>query len=215
MNPIIFVMGYGGGQKVFDRHIPLWLAHGWPVHVLTSSDNPVRTSLPIIIAGKQGPIGINHYHFVLESFRRFLRFSEHDISIWFEYDSFCTIPNPTLQHGFHANVETNVEGGRFRSPTYPLYPMVMDRKSVSEILATAMKHPEVIEEGYADRLLGALSGLCGVEFKPFSPPGFCRNTILKEDYPELIKTLRAGGQWIHGIKDNETLGLIQNTVRSN
>lgn len=209
MNVLTVVMAHGGAQAIFDRHLPLWEAHGWPIQVLCPRDDLVFTKHPMMAFGKSEHHGLEQKQRLLEAMMHVVKIAP-NYSVWFDYDSFCLEPDPLLlcgpAYGIYANHGINQEPVRFLAGIYPGAPMAMSHETLCELLFAAIRLPLVFEEGFADRLLGAWAQIAGIPITGLN--GFWKTEITKAEWENLDRFLAAGAIWIHGVKSEATFNHI-------
>lgn len=208
MNVLTVVMAHGGAQKIFDRHLPLWEAHGWPIEVFCPRDDLVFTKHPIYAYGKSEHHGEEQRLRLLEAMKWVVKLG-YDYSVWFDHDSFCLNPTPPLfpaSGTIYANVGSNQETLRFLAGVYPGAPMHMTHGTLCELLFAALQSPLVFEEGFADRLIGAWAQIGGIPMVQHD--GFWKTEIAKFEWDNLDRALKAGAIWIHGVKSEATFNHI-------
>lgn len=210
MNVLTVVMAHGGAQEIFDRHLPLWEAHGWPIEVVCPEDDRVKTNHRMSAFGKSEHHGREQRFRILEAMKWVLQLG-YDCSVWFDYDSFCIHPNAVkIRHIYdiQANVGENLEPWRFLAHWYPGAPMVLTHSTLCQLVFAALQSPLVFEEGFADRLIGAWAQIGGIGVGTFDPPGFWKTDINEAEWPNLDRALAAGAIWIHGVKSEATFNHI-------
>lgn len=206
MSTGIIIHAHGGRQDIVDRHLPLWEAFGHEVIFVTPTNSKVETGHPQFSIGKtshHGPLCFHRVMLVLQVAAR----SSHDQFILFEADSFGLDPHAKILKGIRANIGVNHEPERFLAQRYINWPWTADRESVEKMLAVSDKY-DIYEEGYADRVYGALAHFAGIPILAHDPVGFGPNDILPEHWNYVSTLIHAGGVWFHGIKDKETLDFM-------
>lgn len=204
----IIIHAHGGRQDIVDRHLPLWEAFGFPIYFVTPQNSSIKTThhqITFGLSAHHGRMCFGRVMFILERARDL----PHTHFIFFEADSFGLDPKPILHKGIRANIAVNFEPGRFLAQRYINWPWTADRESVEKMLAVADKY-DIYEEGYADRIYGALAQYAGIPILPHDPPGYGPNDILPEHWGIVWGLIRAGGVWFHGIKDQATLDFMLN-----
>lgn len=207
-------MAHAQAQATFDRHLPLWEAHGCPILVYCPANSQVQTRHPVLAYGKAS-------HHDAEANRRFkfllrhLERSLYDKFVVFEYDSFCLTPQLPLNDPAIAgnifydgeHLKNGFEGESFIHP--PLMFEAFALQSLNEVL---QEMPDTACRGFWDRLLGYATEKGSWWCRDFLADGigFSRNTIETTDIPAVEKAVLAGATLIHGCKTEQCLKAILN-----
>lgn len=209
---IIVVFGYGKVQPVFDRHLPLWEAHGFPILVCSPVDDPLQSG--------HEPLnyGLSEHHGRQTTLRCYTSLEEavkrgYAAIVLMEYDAFCLRKEFIIRPGLHGIISHTLEPRRFIAPRYVLPPWTLDGYSARKMLKIYKRYPEVVEEGYMDRLLAAWAFLAGVPILPLlwdSPPVA---TLTPSDRDQVRLLASRGVCYWHGVKDAATFDLITNAYR--
>jgi hypothetical protein len=221
----VTVLGHGGAQDAFDRHVPLWrgLNSGTCVSIIISpEDDPLDTTRTWRSARhkllgpshRAGPGWAVRFLWLFETLQNTTDCSHHLI---FEYDSVCLSPDVPAQTGLSAIPMANTDLARFLAPRFSPPPWLIDHHSLQAIRRVALKYPDVTEEGFGDRLMAAWAYLASVPILAFQPPGYADERIDIHDPAKmraLDQTLRRGGRLFHGFKDAETLEAAQKILSS-
>jgi len=213
MKTLIVVCAWGGGQRIFDLNSGFWESHGCDILVCCPEDSPVRTRFNLFVSGRSvhcGPLAVPRW----KAITREVVLRGYDASVWFEYDSFCLKPDlGVITNGLHCTIGVSGEPHRFSSRRYAGFPWTFTAESLGKVMTVAENYPDITEEGYHDRLMGAWCELAGVPMTPHNPPGYAPNTILPEHYPDVFKSAQAGCCWWHGIKDIATRDFITQSYK--
>lgn len=208
----LLIHGHGRAQDVFDRHLPLWQRHGCPITVFSPDENPLNTSLQ----------KVNHpYHGqgkdsskLWELFLVWMIEQPEEEFVIFEYDSFCLSKEIQFKKGLSGVVLDNLSGNSFMNHRYCGHPLGLDKYSAAKMLLVLREYPDVIEQGYIDRMYPALASLAGIPLLGWNPRGLCYNTILPEHIQQLKDSITSGGRMFHGIKTKEMLDVCLETMRA-
>lgn len=206
MKLFILVTAHGRAQVTFDRHLPFWLAHNPDELIICSPANDIVKAkgfwqLPAFEASHHGP----------ESYKRLMFGLRHafdcgaDFYVLFEYDSLCLEPRLDFLPGFQCIVQRNPGDREYATDTWPNFPVIMDHDTLGVLLGMARKFPDLQENGYQDRIMGALAAKAGIQLVEHQPKGYSHNTILPDHLAEFQAALLTGATMIHGIKDRLTL----------
>lgn len=201
-------------QATFDRHLPYWRAHGFPLFVACPTDSVVNTGIPMFTIGRRS----HHDAMANYRFRKTLEFLATVPSDWFvihEYDSLClepVIPIILFEHGrimgnVFQNNDPNFEGSQFIHP-----PLLMDRETLLKIVSVGQDVPDEAEHGFWDRWLGLVCDRGGIEVCGYGNLGFSRNTIEAVDYSIARARVRDGAVMIHGVKTAKVLQGLQEAM---
>lgn len=197
-------------QDVFDRHLPYWEHHGWPVIVISHRDNPIKTKHELILCGDNEHAGVSGYRRIY-AMLELLASRRHAFAIIHEWDSICLEPNPVLKLGYTGNIWPNRDPSRFIAYRYANFPWVIDHESAKAMFATMRRYPSIEEEGFHDRLLPALAEMSRVPLFGFGNLGMSNDTLLERDRDELSrKILNYRACWIHGIKSEGAFNVVIN-----
>lgn len=203
MKALITVLAHGKALGVFRMHMPLWEMHELPIEVWCPTDDRIPDSecdYPIT------PFGLSEHHgdgMAARINQILLMHSRtaYDYHLLLEYDSFVLGKEIAFRPGFTSNLYYNKEPNRFFGHVYGLPPWMLDAVSLRAMEATARRHPNVREEGFADRQLAALSLLAGVKLSGFEKEGFSRATIGIPDIGKMRELIVNGATMLHGFKD--------------
>lgn len=195
-------------QDIYDRHLPYWEHHGWPIIVICPHGGAINTKHEVVLSGQCKHTGNDGWLrlrtvFTIIVKRRF------DYGTIHEYDSFCLEPNPILRPGIYANMLPSFHPERFMCYRYCGTPWTIDRDSASRMLKTMDHFPNLLEEGFHDRLIPALAKVAGVPLFSHNQKGYVNETFLESDRLELerrIKFHRAC--WLHGMKSDKTTDAV-------
>ena len=135
------IMAHGGGQAIFDRHMPVWLSNGYPITVVTPTDSPVSTNHALVRIGTR-------QHHGTEAIERFVRVISYAVSagrpriLFDEYDSMAReIPDSVKDKpGFHGFVWRDGDPRNGFAGTFFVHPpLYMDIQSAKDILKAAVR----------------------------------------------------------------------------
>lgn len=211
MTPLITILAHGKAQEVFDRHLPIWRKHGWPIQVYSPDNDPINKEHPDINyvnlgnAAHSGDIAIDRVRETIERLGRLTQFSFHLVC---EYDSFL-LKDPSLDNGLFGIVFRNYESLlRFHAITYPNPPFWISRDGMSALGGVANVYSRLTEEGQTDRKFAACARYANIPVFDYHPIGFSRATITPEHFMDLREYIQRGAFAFHGIKSKETLDFI-------
>lgn len=210
------VIAHGKAKDTFFRHLPIWKTYDQPIEVWCPVDDPIPQSecdIPINYVGMAEHCG-PQAHLRLATMLSVLSRSDYDYHLIFEYDSLSLCPNIQWAPGFRGVLFANLERSRFFGKLYANPPWMMDAMTLRAMEATARRHPNVREEGFADRYLSALSILAGAKVQAFDPPGFSRAPIDLPELPAMKKAIDMGATMIHGVKSGWVLEAAQEFYRN-
>jgi hypothetical protein len=195
-------------QATFDRHLPFWEHHNWPIVIICPKDSVVTTKHEVVSVGLTSHSGTNGY-LRCERILELITERKPRWTIINEYDSFCLDPRPELKKGFWGNIQPGYDLSQFVCNRYPNPPWTLDLESAKTMLAFHRKYPDIEEGGFHDRLLAAWSTLSGVPLIGFHLKGFSNDTLLERDSGELERRIiHHGACWIHGVKTENALKII-------
>lgn len=195
-------------QAIFDRHLPFWEHHGWPIIVITPKTKPLDTTHERIFCGDHGHSGANAYSRV-HCLLKLLSERRYRFAIIHEYDSICLDQSPRMRIGLCGNVWPNYDPSRFMTLRYANPPWTLDRRSAVAMWEAMNRWPDVEEEGFNDRLLPALAEIAGVPMLGFNNEGYSNDTLLERDRDMLeFRIKRKRACWIHGIKTEAALNVV-------
>ena len=209
MSTLIAIMTHGAANATFLRHLPFWEKPGHDILICTPSDDPAhshgREVFDSGISTHSGMEAVNRHRNVLrECIRR-----DYDWSLVTEYDAlFLGDHLPEFAIGLSGIRNPNYELERFKSLWVLGAPWVIDRESRKNIVAYADTHPDVTEEGCADRFLTAWARSAGVPTHQIPQAGLHMNTITPADYGAMVEACKAGGRFFHGVKTAECLEIL-------
>lgn len=224
MNCSVTLIAHGAAKETLLRHIPFWLSLK-PTYFLVVSpvDDQVSgvdltpTGVPVQCASIGGrghacPGSILRLRWILERLASLNDVEQHFVS---EYDAIPLASSISLKPGWIGPMQCNNNPEWYSAKTYSTSPWMADRKTVKAMSAVSCARIDITERGMADRYLAAIANAAGVLLADYDPPGFTRNTIQPEDWPEMSSRVRKGLTMIHGIKDMKTLEQIQLSLSRN
>jgi|GEM_PF-1656070 len=201
------VFGYAGGQKIIDRHLPLWKQVSDEVMLVFPEDSPNSgKGAHLFPTGRSNKYGEECLKRQLAGMRRSLDFDA-DFYVFLEYDAFM-LARPVEREGVQANVFPNRDP-RFLGPGYFHFPWIFDAKSLKQFAAQATLDP--FEMGFVDRWLqGQLARMnLPVHNLRRLREGFSRNTLRTRFQRRFaVELARKGGYAFHGVKDRALLRRI-------
>lgn len=191
--------------EAFARHTPVWLQHGFPVLVLTTTDGPIKSQFNTVRIGKMGglsPLAIPR----IKSQFVYLTSLDYDWFVVFETDCLClskTLPEGIWQKkGLWANVMTDITG-RYYCKTWPSPPWVFDKESLVKFTTVAAMVRDDIERLASDRWMAVIADFGRIPLNSFGAQGFSTNNFWHS--PEMPNFIRKGAVILHGIKDERAL----------
>jgi hypothetical protein len=194
------VFGYAGGQRIIDRHLPVWKSVSDEVILVYPEDSPNRGH------------GVRHFptgrsnKYGEECLKRQLAGMRHSLSVdadyyvFVEYDAFL-LARPIARSGVQANVFPNRDP-RYRGPGYFHFPWIFDAATLRRFAEGASIEPQ--ENGFVDRWLQCQVTNLGIEVHNLRAlrEGFSRNTLRTRGQRRFaVELARRGGYAFHGIKD--------------
>jgi len=214
----VVVVAHAGEQRLFERHLMLYLRIGPPLTVLTPKDNPIPFRGVVTYPSDDG--GKNH----VRRWRQLLPIlaeMDADRIILFEPDSFALVPEipefyvigPDRVKRFDAPmVIGNVKYGpsshaAVSSTHYVLHPIILTRAAIRSLLEAWRAIPDDFEGGHSDRALFRLAQQSGIRIVDFHRYGLGYGDIriFPAEYPAMVNAIQKGANLIHGIKDWEAL----------
>lgn len=208
MELTVAVIAHGKAQATFDRHLPLWEAHGAPVMVFCPNNDPIKTRHVRHSCGEAAHHGIEANR-RLRYIIRTLAAVDSEFFLIYEYDSFCLDPQPTLQKGWSGVLAPTECLASWIAYRYSTPPWMVDKESLELMAEQAVRYPAIVEKGYADRWFAAMAQTMGVPILGYEPGGFSNDTILPSQIPDMEKFITAGTTMFHGVKEEWMLKLIQ------
>jgi hypothetical protein len=206
MNTLVVVMGWGGSQEIFERHLPLFEHHNCPILIWTPINAPYDTVHEQFSIAPSAHAYEHAYErcrsMILELARR-----KCDRYLVLEYDSFSLEPVIPDCNEFRGNLQDNREF-RFRAPRYPTPPWLIQGEQMQRMAWLLRRMQNVLAFGYMDRMWGELARLANIPLFNHNPVGFTRSTVEIRHAPDMIKWAEGGGTMIHGVKDPLILGLL-------
>lgn len=207
------VFGYAGGQRIIDRHLPLWKAVSDEVVLVYPEDSPNRGSgVRHFPTGRSNKYGEECLRRQLAGMRRSLEIGA-DFYVFVEYDAFL-LARPVEREGVQANVFPNRDP-RFLGPGYYHFPWIFDAGTLRGFAAGASIEPQ--EMGFVDRWLQgqiAAMGLPSHNLRKLGE-GFSRNTLRTRLQRRFAVELASrGGYAFHGVKDAALLRRIRASYES-
>lgn len=224
---LLVVMVHAEAQETFDRHLPLWEAHGCDIIVFCPFDAIVSTRLPVWAVGKRS-------HHGAEANRRFkelLRMLErttYDRFLICEYDAFCLSPKIPVffqwsdQHSMPTknfsrpyvcgNVFRDDRPDRgFEGTTFIHPPLLFTHYGLQDINVQLKHLPDRCEGGFWDRMLGLACEEAGIEPLDFMKHGlgYAQNTIEQHQFGSAFEAAANGALFLHGCKSPEALAVIE------
>lgn len=219
-------MSHKGAQETFDRHLPLFAAHGCDIIVYSPCDAPCET---------RGHLGVlygtasHHDAMANRRFKRLLSFlanTNYDRHFICEYDAFCIKPNIPIffewgdfqekdftRPYLAANVfRDNSPDRKFVGTTFCHPPLLFSRQGLATILPHLNALADDCEFGFWDRYLGLACENAGIEPMDFMKHGlgFARNTIeFGRDCTDATDAAANGAIFFHGCKSVEALTHIK------
>ena len=155
----IAVLAHGAQQATFERSMWSWRRLNGSPLVICPEDDPVTVppGVPLRRAGRQGHSGAVASK-RLKAILHVLRERQAAFTMLFEYDSLClspTLPEALLSdpRGFWS-AKFNSGDPSFKSPWYLFPPWGMCRDTLNAISDTLDAHPDPIERGFHDRMMG-------------------------------------------------------------
>lgn len=206
-NTLVVVMGHGAAQDTFDRHVPLWEAHGAKIQVNSPENDPLD-AYPngYVRLGKSAHNGDDAYwRFRLTI--TYLATLPYDQFLIHEYDSFCLDPVIRPVKGIQAVLCDNTEV-RFREPKYCIPPIQMDLESVQRLAREASMDEGPICFGFFDRLLANWAARARIRLEAWQPTGIAISKIDVEHLKYVRDAIMSGVSAVHGVKTEMILDLV-------
>jgi hypothetical protein len=208
---LCIIEGHGKAQATFDRHLPLWLRHGFDMLIASPVNDPLKTDLPCLTPGRSsrnGPLAVERLRNILNH----VSTCGYRYAMLFEYDSLCLIDRPMYRTGFRGILQVNQDLAHFMTPRYVHSPWIFSAATAQSMLKIAYQYPDMTESGVDDRYLSALAMLANIPILGHPEGGLGRNDILPEDYALMDDMiLNHGVRWVHGIKSQEALDRLNRT----
>jgi len=202
------VFGYGGGQAIVSRHLPLWKAVSDEVILVYPEDSPNQGSgVHHFPTGRSNKYGQECLSRQLAGMQHALE-AEADYYVFLEYDAFL-LDRPRPRVGVQANIYPNRDS-RFVGPGYFHFPWIFDAATLRAFAAQATFEP--FEMGFVDRWLQGQIAAMSIPTHDLRKlhEGFSRNT-LRSRYQRrfAVELARRGGYAFHGVKDAALLRRIR------
>lgn len=201
------VFGYAGGQKIIDRHLPVWKSVSDEVILVYPEDSPNRgKGVRHFPTGRSNKYGEECLKRQLAGMRHSLEVGA-DYYVFVEYDAFL-LARPVARKGIQANVFPNRDPA-YQGPGYFHFPWIFDADTLRAFAAGATLEP--FERGFVDRWLQGQVSALGIEVHNLRKlrEGFSRNTLRTRGQRRFaVELARRGGYALHGVKDAALLHKI-------
>lgn len=208
MNPLIVILGHGAAQETFDRHLPLWEAHGYPMLINSPLDDPLSCrGRHEFLAGYSAHNGDLLYWRIYDLFDYLYRRTDYDQFVLMEYDSFLLDPIIRPVKGIQAVLCDNTEV-RFKEPKYCIPPIQMDSESLYRLNMEAHKEEGPCCFGFLDRIITHWAAKAKIRLEAWQPTGIAIAKIDVEHLKYVRDAIRGGVSALHGVKDRATLDLV-------
>lgn len=201
------VFSFAGGQRVVERHLPIWRAQSDEVIVVFPEDsrNELR-GVHTLATGRSNKYGEECLKRQLRGMQYSLKVAA-DYYVFLEYDAFL-LRRPAQRQGLQANVFKNrnpeMEGTHFCH-----FPWIFDAGSLRTFAEGATFEP--FQRGFVDRWVQCQAVRLGIPIHDLRVrrEGFSRNTIrLKKEKLVAIRHARRGAYAFHGVKEGRLLRQI-------
>lgn len=201
------VFGYTGGQKIIDRHLPVWKSVSDDVILVYPEDSPNRgRDVRHFPTGRSNKYGEECLKRQLAGMRHSLEIGA-DYYVFVEYDAFL-LARPVARTGVQANIFPNRDPA-YRGPGYFHFPWIFDAETLRAFADGASLEPQ--ERGFVDRWLQGQVSALGLETHNLRKlrEGFSRNTLRTRGQRRFaVELARRGGYAFHGVKDAALLRQI-------
>lgn len=205
---LALIQAHHGVEETVKRHLPFWRAVSRRVVFVTRVDAKLELEVEQIAIGTGGHHGQELAERIVGMFDWASKESWTTFGL-FEYDAISlSMLAPPLE-GMAALRYRQDRPDYWVGKFFLHYPHVYSRKAFDKI------HPQlkeilsqkVIDTRYSDRFIGLAAERAGVPIMDLRAEkiGFSRDTITELDRSELIKAVRKGASFFHGIKDADTL----------
>jgi hypothetical protein len=207
---LVVIMAHGRASDTFNRHLPLWRAHGARLVVFSPTDDPLMAGDEKLVFGHRE----HHGHHAIDRFRYLLQFLAARKEEWFmiyEYDSFCLRAEfPQVLYETDAlwgNLFTD-DGVQFKGDRFLHPPIFMSSGVVKALIEADGKWPEEQEDGFWDRWIGRLAQLDGIPCRGYGSLGVSFNTCEDAIIPNFVRAISMGAIMLHGIKSTAALKAV-------
>ncbi len=201
------VFSYAGGQKVVERHLPIWRAQSDEVMVVFPGDSPnVLPGVRTFATGRSNKYGEECLKRQLAGMRKARELAA-DYYVFLEYDAFL-LRRPEARVGLQANVFKNRQPGMLGTH-FTHFPWIFDAGSLRTLAEGATLEP--FQRGFVDRWLWCQVERLGIPVHNLRAlrEGFSRNTIrLPKEKLVALRHAGRGAYAFHGIKEPRLLKKI-------
>lgn len=199
-----------GAVEAFERHFQYWQELGHDILLFSPSDAAVS------VAGISGITTGKAQHHGVQSIKNFRGVLEHmaglgyDRHAFFEYDSICLGPLPEFKGDLAAIIYHDSNPG-FTGKMFCHPPILFTASGLNRLVEEFKQMPFDAEQGFWDRWIGLAIERAGLVYTDLLTDGrgWSRNTIYEVHHKDLFNAILRGVKVIHGIKDQQTLEVIQ------